>query len=474
MKDDRTVAEFLIDHKGKNPISFHVPGHKGRELLYTKCGYSNFVNNMVGNDVTSVPGADNLFNPESTIRRIEKNYEQLYGVRHTELLVNGATSGVIAAILTCVEHGGTLILARNSHHSAYSAMRLGDICPVYLRPQINEEYGVATCIKPEDVREAIELNPEAGAVFITSPSKIGMLSNVEAIANICHEHDIPLIIDQAHGAHLKFFDYSARRKNAAENLGADIVIDSTHKNLFSFTGSAILNVCSESIDCDDLKEKLRILQTTSPSYMLLGSLDVNEKIMTRWGDEIAEKWKDDLRYFYHKCESIPGLSVVQDECLDMTKISISMAALGLSGENLDRELRYNNIWPEMIHGKYVLLITGAGNTRDDYVELANVLRRIADKYGIGQKRIKQEIEPIDFELCVNRIPKKREKLPLYLADGRVAYSPIVTYPPGSPLICPGEILNMEVISYISKALARNEKIVGVDEEGEIYVGIEEW
>ncbi len=472
MNNDRTVAEFLVDHKAKKPISFHVPGHKGREDIYVKCGFVKFTNNMIGNDVTSVPGADSLFMPESTIKEVGLNYAALYGARHTELLVNGSSAGVMAAILACVPTGGTLILARNSHHSAYSAMRLAEIYPVYLRPELNEDYMVERGIDPRDVREAIEDNPDAAAVFITSPSKIGMLSDIKAIADICHEYGLPLIVDQAHGAHLKFFDYSSPHKHAAENLGADIVINSTHKNLLSFTGSAILNICSDAIDIAEVKEKLRMLQTTSPSYLLLGSLDINEKIFTKWGDDIAEKWKDDLRYFYHKCESIPGLSVITDSCLDMTKINISMAALGLSGENLDRELRYNNIWPEMIHGKYVLLITGAGNTRDDYVELARVLQHISDKYGIGQHSRREELEPVEFELYTDCVPSSKELIPLYLAEGRIAYNPIITYPPGLPLVCPGEILNLEVLNYISKAFNRGEKIVGVSDEGEIYVGSE--
>ncbi len=472
MNNDRTVAEFLVEHKAKKPISFHVPGHKGREEIYVKCGFANFTKNMIGNDVTSVPGADSLYMPESTIKQVGLNYSALYGARHTELLVNGSSAGVMASILSCVPQGGTLILGRNSHHSAYSAMRLAGMYPVYLRHELNEDYMVEKGIDPEDVRDAIEENPDASAVLITSPSKIGMLSDIWAISKICHEHGLPLIVDQAHGAHLKFFDYSSPRKHSAENLGADIVINSTHKNLLSFTGSAILNICSDRVDVADIKEKLRMLQTTSPSYLLLGSLDINEKIFTKWGDDIAEKWKDDLRYFYHKCESIAGLSVITDDCLDMTKINISMSALGLSGENLDRELRYNNIWPEMIHGKYVLLITGAGNTRDDYVELARVLQHLSDKYGIDGRRLHQEMEPVEFELYTERVPQTKELIPLYLAEGRTCYNPIITYPPGLPLVCPGEVLTLEVLNHISKALNRGEKIVGVSDEGEIYVGRE--
>lgn len=473
MKESSTIAEFLVEHKNRKPISFHMPGHKGREELFAKCGYGDFAQNMIGNDVTEIPGADNLFDPRSSILQTKKNYAKLYGALHTELLVNGSSAGIIASIMASVPRGGKLILGRNSHHSAFSAMRLGDIDPVYVRPEIDGKSGLQTYITPESVRKAIELNPDASAVLITSPNYYGILSDIRRIADICHRAGLILIVDQAHGAHLKFFDRSSNTKHAAENLGADLVVNSTHKTLLSFTGSGILNVCSNRVDLEAIGEILHMVQTTSPSYLLMGSLDVNEKIMSRLADDLVRSWKEDLLYFYRKAPHIEGVEVFTHEMLDMTKINISMAELGISGEELGRKLRYNNIWVEMVHGDYVMLMTGAGNTRDDYVELLRALQRISDDSGYS-KPLHHGSESYDFDLEVAIIPSKKEKIPLYLSEGRVIYNPVIIYPPGYPVACPAEVMNLAAITCISKALSNGESVVGVDDEGQIIVGKEEW
>ena len=269
-------------------------------------------------------------------------------------------------------------------------------------------------------------------------------------------------------------------KHAAESLGADIVVNSTHKTLFSFTGSGILNICGDSVDIDAVSEALRMVQTTSPSYLLMASLDINEKIMRSKWREIISSWKEDLRGFYKGASRINGLTVVkgsgirgsgsQDEDVfalyryregpDPTKINLSMSELGLSGERLDRELRYRGIISEMVHGEYVLLMTGAGNVRSDYERLLEALRDIAEGYGVGARIDRTPRSFDDIVLEYANVPVEGEYVPLYEAVGRVLYDPIVTYPPGTPIACPGEILSMEVISHISAILESGETITG--------------
>lgn len=472
----KTIIDFLVENKNKGNISFHMPGHKGRSDIYETAGYEEFFRDMISEDITEIPGADALFCPKSTIRAVMENYASLYGVRHTELLVNGASAGVMAAVLAGVSEGGKLILGRNSHHAAFSALRLGGINPVYLRPLMNEKYGLQTSISPEELIAACEENPDASAVLITSPNYYGMLSDIRRLSDIAHEFDKILIVDQAHGAHLRLMDYEAEyrqyelRKTAAEGVGADIVINSTHKTLLSFTGTGILNICSDRVDIDNVSEKLRMLQTTSPSYLLMGSLDINERIMRNHGMEIMRSWRSDLSYFYKYASKIEGVTLVDSENFDPSKINISMVKLGISGEQLEKEIRYRGIIPEMVHGEYVMLMTGAGNKRSDYEELLDALESIADGYGIGFNHDRQPHSKIDFMLGVTSIPREKETVPLYASEGRVLYEPIITYPPGSPLACPGEIMSIDVITYISNAIQRGEKVSGVDEEGQIFVG----
>lgn len=497
-----TITDFLKKNAEAGDISFHMPGHKGRSALYDEAGLGELLRNAAAYDITEIPGADSLFCPRGALRNVMENYAELYGVRHTELLVNGSSAGLLAAIISSVPVGGKLILGRNSHHSVFSALRLGGINPVYIRPETDPEYNIAAEISPYELEAACEENPDASAVLVTSPNYCGMLSDISVLADIAHDHGMLLIVDQAHGAHLRFFDYYAERarndgayiphpRHSAEALGADIVVNSTHKTLLSFTGSGILNICGDSVDIDAVSETLRMVQTTSPSYLLMASLDANEKIMRSGWHGITASWIEDLRGFYKGASHIDGLTLVtgsgirgsgaQDEDVfalyrytagpDPTKINLSMSELGLTGERLERELRYRGIVPEMTHGEYVLLMTGAGNIRSDYEKLLDALRDIASGYGVGKRAERTPHSFEDIRLEYADVPVDGIYVPLYEAVGRVLYDPIITYPPGTPIACPGEILSMEVISHISEITDAGETVTGVDEEGMIKVGI---
>ena len=502
-----------------------MPGHKGRTDLYEKTGYGDFLRNFVTADITEIPGADALFCPETTLRAVMDNYAEMYGAKHSELLVNGSSSGVMAAVIGTVPVGGKLILGRNSHHSAFSALKLGGINPVYVRPKTDPRSGLVGEMLPSELRAACEANPDASAVLVTSPNYYGMLSDIAALASVAHEYDMILIVDQAHGAHLAFFDSDAESlaesgiripfpKHSAEALGADIVINSTHKTLLSFTGSGVMNICTDNVDIPSVSDALRMIQTTSPSYILMASLDINEKIMRRYGSRIVKAWREDLTTFYRRVLRIPGLDIAglrpediamvsksparqsgagessspddgsaDPVCsfpmyfsrtgLDMTKINISLAAAGISGARLEKELRTRGIISEMVHGDYVMLMTGAGNRSSDYSRLLDALWELSDSYGVVDKTSRvHRHDPRtvdDFHLEVTSVPFDAEYVPLYSADGKVLCDPVIIYPPGTPVACPGEILNVDVISFISDAIGRGEKVTGVDDEGMIRV-----
>lgn len=501
MASGKTIFDFLKENGKSEHISFHMPGHKSRRDIFARYGYGDFLNDIIRYDVTEIPGADALYSPKSVLKNVMDNYAELYGVRHTELLVNGSSAGIIAAVLASVPIGGKLILGRNSHHSAYSALRLGGINPVYVRPETEPSYNLSAEISPYALEDACRANPDASAILLTSPNYCGMLSDIALLADIAREYEMILIVDQAHGAHLKFFDYDAKSlreggafvphiSHSAETLGADIVINSTHKTLLSFTESAILNICTDRVDADAVRETLRMLQSTSPSYLLMTSLDINERIMRAHGTEIIKAWKEDLDFFYKNAIKINGLTVVQgggergtggadEECFplyryregpDVTKINISMAGLGVSGERLEKELRYKGIVSEMIHGDYLLLMSGAGNKRSDYERLLAALSEIAESYGVGHssRRARSFDAPVPE---TSDVPTEAELVPLYEADGRVLFDPIISYPPGAPVACPGEIMSLELIGYIQELLAEGDRISGVDDEGMIKVGV---
>lgn len=447
-------------------VSFHAPGHKNCAEKFVKAGFGDFYSRMLGEDSTRCP--------ESSIEKIKANYANLYGVKHSELLVNGCGAGVIAAILACVPRGGKLILGRNSHSSAFSALRLGNIQPVYMRPEFMEEYNLQAGITAEEVRLACEDNPDADAILITSPNYYGMVSDIAEIAEVAHDYGMVLVVDQTHGAHLRFFDAVTTMTFCAEDCGADIVINGVSHTLLSLEGTGILNICTDDVDIEVIADYLKMMQTTSPSNLLVGSLGVNEQIMRRWGGDMVVAWLKDLQYVYGRLSAISGVKLLERDDLDVTKITLSLAGLGVSGQQLAKELARNNVLVEMVHGDYVTLLSGAGNSRDDYMSLVNAIREIANNYVVGRHEAATPNDDPSFVLGVSDVPMRKELVPLYRADGRALYNPVITYPPGAPIACPGEIMNMEVISYIARALERGDKISGIDEEGQVYVGALEY
>ena len=496
MKDRVSLTDFLMYHKETHPISFHMPGHKGRSTLYGIYGFGDFIKNVIGNDITEIPGADALQQPRERIKDMMEGYAGLYGAKHTELLVNGSSAGLTAAILGTVPRGGKLLMGRNSHRSVYGALRLGKISPVYIMPEIDDETGLQLGLDPDKIEEALVEDPEIKAVLVTSPNYYGVLSDVERIANIVHLHGRILIVDQAHGAHLKFFDYLRNEDGlphrAAENCGADIVVDSTHKTLLSFTGSAILNICTERSDVSRISELLRMLQTTSPSYLLMGSLDINQQILRMDGYNLIKNWDADIKYFYQEAARIEGLGLIDRIDLDETKVSLTMTALGLSGPELAEELEKRNIWVELTHGSYVMLMTGIGNERGDYEDILTALRDLSEQYRGRLSEAEQSYleaqnqtpetaakKPAPIQAASDsalterleqrRIPDTYEEIPLYSAEGRVLYESLIPYPPGSPIACPGEVLSKEVILYIRDKLVAQHVVLGIDEEGRVKV-----
>lgn len=453
------MREFLLKHNNENPAAFHMPGHKG-DRLFRRFGYDDFLDNIAGCDITEIPGADNLFQAESIIKGTMEKYRKLYGSRQSYLLVNGTSGGLIASVLAAVPSGGKLILARNCHKSVFNAMRLGSISPVYAYPQMIEEYGIMGEVSADEIRRCIEENPDASAVILPSPNYYGICSDISLIADICHEAGKVLIVDQAHGAHLKFMD---EEPPAAEDCGADLIVNSIHKTLCSFTQSAVLNLCSNRVDKDILEDRLQMIQSTSPSYLLMACLDVNADMLLEHKDVLMAEWEDNIKWFYEEAEKIAGLKIMKADNLDRTKINIDY---GMSGSVLEEKLMEKAIYSELNTGNILMLMTGIGNTRSDYERLVTALK---------------EIEPGTLDKpneCGSLWLKKREihktgnildKVKLDDAEGRICGASVIPYPPGIPLICPGEKIEREEIEYIKTLRSRGDKVIGINDNEEVVV-----
>ena len=475
---NQRLTEFLLKHKEKEPVSFHMPGHKG-SAIYREYGYGAFLDAIMDCDITEIPGADNLFQTEGVLKETMERYRAMYGTKESYLLVNGSSGGLIAAILAAVPKGGKLIMARNCHKSIFNALSLGDITPVYAYPETIEDYGILGAVSPEEVARCLDENPDAAAVILPSPNYYGICSDVAAIAEAVHARGKVLIIDQAHGAHLNFFSkYQLPGfPSAAEAVGADVVINSIHKTLASFTQTALLNLCSERIDKYDLEDRLQAIESSSPSYPMMASLDINADLLEHRGEELMKEWADNLNWFYERAEQdVPGMRIMRHPLLDATKLNIDMSAYGLNGNELEDLLMEKDIFVELVTGNILMCMTGIGNRRCDFEKLLEALKDIAAERGNclrnrGTEKPEQP-EAVTRKLAMTNVPLRKERILLSEAAGRVCASSVIPYPPGIPIVCPGEIFDEEVIDYIRTRRQAEEKVIGVDGLGRVAVGRE--
>ena len=465
-----TIAGFLIDHAASDSVSFHMPGHKG-SLLYRENGYEDFLKRLIDCDITEIPGADNLFQTEGIIKATMERYRKLYGAKASYLLINGSSCGLISAIMTCVPRGGRIIMARNCHKSVFNGVSMAGAEPVYAYPEIIEGFGITGEITAKEIQRCLDEAPDASAVLLPSPNYYGVCSDIEKIAEAVHQCGKVLIVDQAHGAHLKFFDqYIGIPAQAAENQGADIVIDSTHKTLASFTQTAVANVCSDRIDKYAFEDALQKMESTSPSYLMMASLDINADILEKHGKKLITRWREDLDYFYQEAYSVKDLVVMSHPMMDDSKINLDMSAYGLDGFALEQELMKRGIFPELNTGNIVMCMTGIGNRRCDYERLIEALEGIAStRESVGVDEAKAAEMP-SWNLEQRQIPTKTESLPIGDAIGRTCAQSVIPYPPGIPAICPGEVFNDEVVNYVAGLRKEGENVMGIDDKGRVVVG----
>ncbi|HJJ37448.1 aminotransferase class I/II-fold pyridoxal phosphate-dependent enzyme [Methanocorpusculum bavaricum] len=475
-----SIISFLTEHADKKTVSFHMPGHKG-SAVYRRFGYGDFLKKMMDCDITEIPGADNLFQTEGILKAAQEKYARLYGVQRSYLLINGTSCGVIAAVMASVPKGKKLIMARNSHKAIFNALVLADIQPVYAYPEIISEYGISGGITADEIERCLDENPDAEAVILPSPNYYGICSDIRAIAEVVHKKGKTLIVDQAHGAHLRFFRKAefTDMPESAEEQGADIVVNSIHKTLASFTQSAVLNLNSDRVDHYVLEDKLQMLESTSPSYLLMGSLDINAHLLEEHGKTLMTEWYENLMYFYKEADTIKGLRIIGSPLntdagisMDITKINLDMSTAGIDGSRLEELLMERGIFAELTTGPILMCMTGIGNTLEDVKRLIEALKDISACCSAvpAPSPEKSSVPAILKEkLQLFPVPQDKERIPLTKGAGRICASSIIPYPPGIPFICPGEQLTDEVISYIKQLRDAGEKVIGINDRGEITV-----
>jgi arginine/lysine/ornithine decarboxylase len=438
---------------------FHMPGHK-RALDFP---------NPYAIDITEIGGFDNLHHAQGILQEAQERAAQMYGSKRAYYLVNGSTCGILAAISAAAPRGSRILVARNSHKAVYHAIYLRQLQAEYLYP-VDTASGIQGQTTPQQVRKYLQENSGIRAVVITSPTYDGLVSDVAGIAAVAHEYDIPLIVDEAHGAHFGF--HPAFPENATR-LGADAVIMSVHKTLPAFTQTALLHLCSDRINAVQVKKFLNIYETSSPSYILMAGIERSLEIIRKEGDQLFAAYVAGLEKFRHKVASLVHLYVPdavaftdgEAYAFDIGKILIETQGY-LSGQQLQELLRNDyGLELEMASGNYAVAMTSLMDTQEGFDRLAQALCEI-DNSLVGTTPAAL-LTPRD----IYRTPGKRIEIheaeesphtliPLSAAVGHTSADYIYLYPPGIPIIVPGEELDEQTIKTVTKCME-----VGLDVEG---------
>ncbi len=464
------MIEYLIGQIKEDNVSFHMPGHKG-SAIYREFGFDEFVDNIMDCDITEIKGADNLFQPKGIIKKAEKLYEELYETKRSFLLVNGTTAGIIASVMASVAPGEKILMSRGCHKAVYNGVRLGSIKPIYIQPDSRKDMGVVGEISPKSVEKALAKDNDIKAVILPSPNYYGICSDISAIAKVVHKAGKVLIVDQAHGAHLKFFHKFGVGKAmplAAEDCGADIVINSVHKTLGSFTQSAVLNLMSDRVCHMELADRLQLIQSTSPSYILMSSLVINGELILDHGKKLFKRWRENLDWFYENARGIKGIYQCNQKTFDKTKININLGSYGISGKALNQHLEMRGIISELVTGDIVMAMSGIGNVRKDYKRLLEAISEIIEGK-IENKRGVVKGFDIPKPGQIRSHGNERVLKALEQSVGKVSAESITPYPPGIPFVCPGEEITQEAVTKLKRLRGEDKLIYGISDEGHIHI-----
>ena len=520
------ILERLAEYAGSDAYPFHMPGHKRQEI---PDGVPGEFPDPYGIDITEIDGFDNLHHAEGILKDAMDEAAAVYGADRSWYLVNGSTCGILSAVFAATKNGGKILTARNCHKAVYHAIYLNRLKAEYLYPEEIVEFGINGGIRADDVREALEKDAmeserkrasaeeaenfengensedisdlegthrrkgEIQAVLITSPTYEGVVSDIRAIADAAHEYGVPLIVDEAHGAHLEYADRCHSFPKSALEYGADIVIQSLHKTLPCFTQTAILHVKSRIVDQDKVARYLGMFQTSSPSYLFMAGMQRCIRYMDGAGRDEMVRYEKRLEHFMERMKGLRVLEILTHEVCekyeaaagwDPSKIVVStMHAKEFHGEELAEVLRSQyHLEMEMTAPEYVIAMTSVMDTDEGFERLAaalveidrglmkakendkKALLEINDILGEESEKIKLEQERKNSKApgtLESKISRLIERMPICeamdantgrtaLQDtvGKVSAEFVYLYPPGIPIIAPGEVFTREIVEMI--------------------------
>ena len=455
MKDkiSMPLIEAMLQYKSEDVYPLHTPGHKGgrgmQRLLRQELGAS------VQMDVSLMSELDDIHEPETYIKEAQELAAQTYGSDACFWAVNGTSQAIHAMLLTALNPGEKLLLPRNAHRSVAGGLVLGGIEAVYLQPEYQPEFGIQMQVTVQQIETALAQDSKIKAVLLTSPNYYGVAADVREIADCCHAHNAVLLVDEAHGPHLGF---SELLPPSALQCGADACAQSTHKILGAMTQCSMLHVQGARLDLQRAADVMSLLMTTSPNYLLMASLDAARAQVQAYGGEMAAAAVQAAAKLRRLCAAYSGLRVMEAaDCgglqLDTTKVTVNFAAWGYTGVEVGELFREARVAVELVDAYNVLFLVTYADVTTDYDEalarIAAVLNKMqAQKRAPLQLAAAAKVPQTQAVLPLRDVFYRAKKaVPLAQAAGKICGEQVSFYPPGIPVLLPGELVTEEIIAY---------------------------
>lgn len=472
-QNETPLFTSLLEHAKKNPIQFHIPGHKkGNGMDPT---FREFIgDNALSIDLINIAPLDDLHHPKGKIKQAQDLAAKAFGADYTFFTVQGTSGAIMTMVMSVCGPGDKIIVPRNVHKSVLSAIIFSGAMPIFVHPEIDNELGISHGITTNAVKEAILNHPDAKAVLVINPTYFGFVADLKSIVDLAHSHGIAVLVDEAHGVHIHFND---ELPISAMQAGADMAATSVHKLGGSLTQSSILNVKEGIVNVHRVQSVLSMLTTTSTSYLLLASLDVARKRLATIGEELITDTIRLANEARNKINNIEGLYSPGHELLgkeatyhfDPTKLLISVKKLGITGHDVEVWLRERfNIEVEMSDLYNVLCILTPGDSKEDIEKLIHAFEVLVKEFPIANNYT-------DYNVTIPTIPNlavlprdafysETESVPLEESVGRIIAEFVMVYPPGIPIFLPGEEITLENLIYIKKNIEAGLPVQGPEDE----------
>lgn len=468
-KQERTpLLDVLLAHAKRDVTSFHTPGHKNGQGVDKRLRAFTG-RNIYKMDVTVFPEVDSLHDPVGPIKKAQQLMAQAYGVKYSQFLVNGSSVGNMAMLMAACNPGDSVIISRNAHKSTLSGVIMSGVWPIWIQPKIDQHFDIIFDSDAAQIEEALRQFPEAKAVFVTSPTYHGVTTDLRRIAEICHAKGKLLLVDEAHGAHLKFHK---ELPTSAVEAGADLCVQSTHKILSALSQGSVMHINSDLVDIARVRKILSMLQTTSPNYAIMASLDAARRQAFFQGEKIFGRlirMAEDARERINRMQRI--YCVTQGEIrakgydLDVTKLTLNVTRTGLSGHDVEHRLAFDyGVQVDCADLFNLIAIMGVGTSRKDLEKLLSALEDI-DRREPGQERNwVLQLPSLSTEMVMTPrevfLSQNTKRVPLSKAAGHISAQTLTPYPPGIPVLIPGERITREIQDFLMDMADKDIRVSG--------------